>query len=79
MDDQQQPAQTLLGSFLSNYSRSRRLEDRIRRLSAQAVVTSDSAELYTILEQLAAALQSHVERLRKLATMPSVPPERRQL
>lgn len=77
MNYQQPPARTLLGSFISTFSRSRRLEDRIRTLCAQAVVTTDLAELSEILEQLASALHDHIDRLRKLAAARPLPPERR--
>lgn len=79
MDDQQSPASTLLGSFLSSYFRSRRLEDRIRTLCARAVAATDPAELDPILEQLAAALRAHVERIRQVAAMRPMPRERRQI
>jgi hypothetical protein len=79
MDDQQSPASTLLGSFLSSYFRSRRLEDRIRTLCARAVAATDPAELDPILEQLTAALRVHVERLRQMAATRPTPSDRRQL
>ena len=72
------PDQTLFGSLLSSISRSRRLEDRIRRLSAEAVAADDPAEANRILEELTVALRDHVDRLRQLATARSVPAERRQ-
>ena len=75
--DQQISARTLLGSLISSFSRSRRLEDRIRKLCGQAVATTDLSELSQVLEQLTAALHDHIERLRKLAAMRPVPPERR--
>jgi hypothetical protein len=78
MDYQQTPVRTLLGSLISTFSRSRRLEDRIRRLCAQAVDTSDLADLAVILEQLGAALHDHIDRLRKLAAARPLPPERRR-
>ncbi len=78
MDHQQPPARTLLGSLVSTFSRSRRLEDRIRKLCAQAVDTTDLSELSKVLEQLTAALHDHIDRLRKLAAMRPIPPERRQ-
>ncbi len=77
MDLQKPPARTLLGSLISTFSRSRRLEDRIRRLCTQAVATTDLSELSQILEQLTAALHDHIERLRKLAASRPLPPERR--
>jgi hypothetical protein len=78
MDHQQPPARNLLGSLISTFSRSRRLEDRIRTLSAQAVDTSDLSDLSVILEQLTAALHDHIDRLRKLAAARPNPPERRR-
>jgi len=78
MDHPQPPAQTLLGSLISSFSRSRRLEDRIRKLCAQAVATTDLSELSQILEQITAALHDHIERLRKLAARRPIPPERRR-
>jgi hypothetical protein len=79
MNDLQPPARTLLGSLLSSFSRSRRLEDRIRTLSAQAMATdSDSAEMPEILEQLQAALRDHVDRMRKSAAGHPLPLERRR-
>jgi hypothetical protein len=77
MDNPQPPA-PLLASFLSSYSRSRRLEDRIRRLCADAVTISDPTELNSTLEQLTAALQNHIDRLRQVAAMRPTPPERRR-
>ena len=77
MDPQQLPARSLLGSLLSSFSRSRRLEDRIRNLCAKAMVTTDPTELSGILEQLRAALRDHVARLRRLAAGFRLPPERR--
>jgi hypothetical protein len=78
MDQALPPGQTLLGSLLSSFSRSRRLEDRIRKLSAEAVAASDPAEANRILEELTVALRDHVDRLRQLATARPVPAERRQ-
>jgi len=78
MDHVQPPARTLLGSLLSSFSRSRRLEDRIRTLCAQAIATSDPDELNGTLEQLNAALHDHVGRLRKVAGGRCVCTERRQ-
>jgi hypothetical protein len=77
MDNPQPPA-PLLASFLSSYSRTRRLEDRIRRLCADAVTISDPTELNSTLEQLTAALQNHIDRLRQVAAMRPTPPERRR-
>ena len=77
MIDQQKPRRSLLGSFISNYFRSRRLEDRIRDLCAQALVVDEPAQLNSILEQLSIALHEQVERLRKRAAGTSLQPERR--
>jgi hypothetical protein len=77
MDDAKTSPRTLLGSFISWHFRSRRLEDRIRELCAKAVVTTEPAELSTVLEQLTNALHVQVERLRKQAAVTSLPAERR--
>jgi hypothetical protein len=76
--DQQPPDRTLLGSLLSSLSRSRRLEDRIRKLSARVVAATDPAESSRILEELSEALRDHAQRLRNLASMRPAAPERRQ-
>lgn len=78
MNERQSAVGTLLGSLLSSYSRSRRLDDRIRRLCDQAVGATDPGELNPVLEELSAALRSHTERVRQLAAMRPSPPERRQ-
>jgi hypothetical protein len=78
MSDEQPPVPALLLSFLSSYSRARRLEDRIRELCTRAVATSDLAELSPILEQLKAALRDHAHRMRHLPTLPQVPSDRRR-
>lgn len=57
----------LLSSCLSDYSRARRLEDRIRKLCADAVAAADPAELNSILQKLTAALCDHTRRVRQLA------------
>jgi 3-phenylpropionate/cinnamic acid dioxygenase small subunit len=72
------PSKTLLGSLLSHYSMSRRLEDRIRRLSAQVVSATDPSEMNTISQQLKDALHEHVERLRSKLTGGTLLHERRQ-
>lgn len=77
MDHQEPPARSLLGSLISSFSRSRRLEDRIRSLCVQAVATSDLAELSKVLEQLKVALHDHIERVRRSAARRPMPPERR--
>jgi hypothetical protein len=78
MTDDKAPPQTLLGSFISCYFRSRRLEDRIRELCALALAATESSHLSSILEQLSAALHDQVERLRKQACERTLRPERRQ-
>jgi hypothetical protein len=77
MTDKNESPQTLLGSFFSSYFRSRRLEDRIRELSALALAATESAHLSSILHQLSTALHHQVERLRKQASEPTLRPERR--
>jgi hypothetical protein len=57
----------LLSSCLSDYSRSRRLEDRIRKLCADAVAAADFSELNTTLEKLSSTLREHTRRVRQLA------------
>lgn len=78
MNYQHPSARTLLGSLISSFSRSRRLEDRIRRLCEQAVAATDIDQLNRILEQLTAALHDHIERVRQLAARRPIPPERRR-
>jgi hypothetical protein len=78
MDHPRLPARTLFGSLLSSFSRSRRLEDRIRKLSSDAVAATDPVEANKILEELASALRSHVVRLRELASGKGPTPERRR-
>ena len=46
---------------------SRRLEDRIREKCAQAVASTDSAELSLVFEELRTLLREHAERLRVVA------------
>ncbi len=79
MNRQKATAQTLLGSLISLCPTPRRLEDRIRRLCAEAVNTTDPVQLNPILEQLRLALHEQVERLRKLAGKHPIPPERRRI
>jgi hypothetical protein len=45
---------------------SRRLDDRIRELSAKAVIAEDS-DLDAIFTRLQSSLQEHTKRLRKMA------------
>jgi hypothetical protein len=77
MNSPQPPALSLFGSLLSSFSRSRRLEDRIRQLSSQAVATTDPVEAHRILGELSAALRSHADRLREIASTGVLPRERR--
>lgn len=79
MDHFQSDDQSLLGSLLSSYSRARRLEDRIRSLCAQAVTTTDPAELNPILEELTSCLRKQLARVRQIASTRPLPRERRQL
>lgn len=78
MDQPPLTARTLLGSLLSSFSRSRRLEDRIRKLSAEAVAATDPVEANRILEELSSALRDHVERMRELASYRAQRGERRR-
>lgn len=78
MDHRKPPNGDLFASLLASQSRSRRLDDRIRRLCEQAVEITDPEGLNPILEQLAAALRTHTERVRKLAVARSTAPERRR-
>jgi hypothetical protein len=58
---------TIMGSYLRHFCMlSRRLDDRIRRLSEQAIGAS-SNELEEILPKLLAAIHEKLERLRTLA------------
>jgi hypothetical protein len=65
--DSRPPLSRLLTSCLSDCSRARRLEDRIRKLCADAVAASDFGELNSILETLSATLREHTHRVRQLA------------
>jgi hypothetical protein len=51
---------------------SRRLEDRIRELCAQAIDASGS-DFHPVLEELKLALREHTSRLRKLAVQKLAP------
>lgn len=77
MHYRQSPASGLFGSLLSSFSRSRRLEDRIRQLSSQAVAATDPVEANRLLAELSAALRTHSERLREFASSGLIPRERR--
>jgi hypothetical protein len=52
----------------------RRLDDRIRELSAKALLTEDSAQLNEILEELRASLREHNRRVKHSATNPPLSP-----
>jgi hypothetical protein len=65
------------GSVRNRFLMTRRLEDRIRSLCAQAVATEDSAELREILKSLRSAIHEHTQRLRKAAVDPQVKQRRR--
>jgi len=56
----------------------RRLEDRIRVLSARAVSITDPQELNEVNEQLRTLLREHMDRLRRMFASHSVPAERRK-
>ncbi len=45
--------------------RTRRLDDRIRGLSQQAVAARSASELHTILAELRSAFREHTKRVRK--------------
>jgi hypothetical protein len=77
-DQRKPPNGDLFASLLASQSRSRRLDDRIRQLCAQAVATTDADELIRILGQLTSALRAHTERVRQLAVIRPTPPERRR-
>jgi hypothetical protein len=57
----------LLSSFLSSFSRARRLEDRIRKLCADALTSVEPAEFDRIMERLKIALHDHASRVRQMA------------
>jgi len=78
-DHRKPPNGDLFASLLASQSRSRRLDDRIRHLCAQAVATTDADELNRILGQLSGSLRAHTERVRQLAVKRPTPPERRRL
>ncbi len=78
-DQPKPPNGDLFASLLASQSRSRRLDDRIRQLCAQAVATTDASELTRILRQLTGALRAHTERVRQLAVKRPTSPERRRL
>jgi hypothetical protein len=57
----------------------RRLDDKIRELSAWALASQDPAELHEIVTQLRAALQKHINRIKDLAVNSSQPQRRAAL
>lgn len=56
---------------------SKRLEDRIKELCAEAIATPESPELNVVLKQLQDALHEHTDRLRDMAASRRVRVERR--
>lgn len=78
MESHDPTRKTCLGSLISYYVVPRRLEDRIKALSARAVSTTDPDELKKIHHQLRDLLREHVRRLRELLASPTVRTERRQ-
>lgn len=64
--------------------RQRRLDDRIRELSAEVLATKDAEELNVILPELQSAIKQAVQRLRTravaiLSHSKGVPVERRKI
>ena len=57
---------------------SRRLDDRIRELCANAVKIPESAELTVAMKQLKNALHEHADHLRNMAANRADSPQRRQ-
>jgi hypothetical protein len=78
MKKKKEPAQSILRSLISYYVVPRRLEDRIRVLSARAVSITDPQELNEVNEQLRTLLREHMDRLRRMFASHSVPTERRK-
>jgi hypothetical protein len=78
MDPQYSSPNALVGSFLSSLSRTRRLEDRIRKLCADAVSCVDPLQLVGIMERLKFALHDHSSRVRKMAAAGPTRRERRK-
>lgn len=77
MDCEEPRRETLLGSFLSSLSRSRRLEDRIRQLCLEAIACADPGALDAIMERLKAALHDHASRVRHMVGSRRIERERR--
>jgi hypothetical protein len=78
MDSEFSLPNALVGSFLSSLSRTRRLEDRIRKLCVDAVACADPVELERIMERLKSALHDHSSRVRKMAAAGPTRHERRK-
>jgi hypothetical protein len=57
---------------------SRRLQDRIAKLCAEAVESTDPAKLSELLPELRTALHEQVERMREFGTKGPTQPERRK-
>ena len=79
MDRQIPSPGALLGSFLSSFSRTRRLEDRIRKFCFDAISATDPEELDRIMEHLKTALHDHTSRTRRMVFEGPIQPERRKL
>ncbi len=78
MDPEHSFPDALVGSFLSSLSRTRRLEDRIRKLCVDAVVCADPVQLERIMERLKAALHDHSSNVRRMAAAGPCRHERRR-
>lgn len=77
MDPKEFSGGHLLASFLSSLSHTRRLEDRIRKLCADAIQCADPAELDRTMERLKSALHDHTIRVRKTVAAHRIRRERR--
>jgi len=55
----------------------KRLEDRIHSLLAKAINTTEAEELETVIANLRAALNEHIQRLREMAAARPPSPRRR--
>jgi hypothetical protein len=78
MDSQSPFSNALFDSLLTSYSRARRLEDRIRKLCADAVTTTEVDELNRILRELSNALRDHTARMRTMMATRTLQHERRK-
>ncbi len=78
MDPEHSSSNALVGSFLSSLSRTRRLDDRIRKLCADAVACADPVQLQRIMERLKLALHDHSSRVRNMAAAGPARRERRK-